>query len=998
MNPTVSQNVRPAPAGRRARLAGTTALMLVLASSHSFAEQRNQGCALIGGMVPETCVQANDGQVVAREVPSNVQTAPSTNPGDLGFSITTEQPASGPAAIIPPTTTDLNYDISENPGAMDIEPFSTGIIDLTFGRDLLADETYTRGRIAGFAEGVWKNGIRYTASVDTREGEFRDLFSNFGRKHPDQMLRNIKDEDVWVTTGDDSTSEQLAPTSGKVYLKLEKDGSHILWGDFRPDAELGRIVRSDRALYGLEGTYQSPATTTDGAARYTFSGYAAQPDSLVQRDVFRGTGGSSYFLSRRDVQDGTETLIVETRDPVSGRVISQVRLAEGIDYRIDYLQGVVILNAPLAPSTGGGGVVIDRPLGDYDLNLVAQYEYVPTTGDIDGIAAGARAEGWVNDALRVGVSAQTETTGIADNTLVGVDILLRRSEGTYLSFDIARSEGPGFGVTTSLNGGLEIDPSTPSAGVAGAPATGLRFEGRVDLADYGGRGYVLGYFDDREEGFSSPDLDIAVSQQAFGIEGEVGISERTALTFGYDQFKDDAGKRIVDARLGVVQTLSDSLTLEVEVNRTDRRTPGSTLAADNGKRTDLGAKLTWARTQDTSLWVFGQATLERSGGLAKNNRLGVGVETQLTEVLSFTGEISAGDQGPAGLAQLVWNPRPGTTYSLGYRLDPTRAAESSTMSGKDRGSIIVGASSQINDQWRYTAENTYSAFGSEPAMTNTYGVTYTPSETLAYDAGFIFGSATESDGTDVERTGVSLGMRYTNGDAMSAGLRGEYRIEDSNNPVRVQDRNTLLVAGYFDRRVSDNWRLVGNLDAVISRSDEDSIRDGRYVEAKLGYAYRPVDSDRLNALFSYTYLYDIPGADQVNVDGDVNGPKQRSHILNAAMSYDLNQQFTLGAKYGYRWREEADRSTSDFVGSAAHLGILRMDYHVVHNWDIMAEGRAMAFPEAETTEFGALLGVYRDVGDNMRLGAGYTWGAVSDDLRSMEPNREGIFLNLIGKF
>ncbi len=998
MYPTASRTLNIARAGHVARLAGTTGVFLVLAAAQTMADGRKQGCALVGGAIPENCVQANDGQVVVREVAANAGTVSQANPGDLGFSISVENPTSGPAAIVPPTTTDLNYDISENPGDPEIEPFATGIIDLTFGRDLIAKDTYTRGRIAGFAEGVWQNGVRYTASVDTREAEFRDLFRDFGRKHPDQILRGIKDEDVWVTTGDDSVSEQLAPTSGKFYLKLEKDRSHILWGDFRPDAELGRIVRSDRALYGLEGTYKSVASTADGEARYTFTGYASQPDSLVQRDVFRGTGGSSYFLSRRDIQDGSETLIIETRDPVSGRVISQQRLAEGKDYRIDYLQGVVILNAPLAPSAGTGGVVSNAPLGDYDVNLVAQYEYVPTTGNVDGIVAGARAEVWATDALRIGVTAQTENSGIADNTLAGVDLLLRRSEGTYLSFDIARSEGPGFGTTTSLNGGLEIDPAIPSAGVVGAAATGLRFEGRVDLADYGGRGFVSGYFDDREEGFSSPDQDITVGQQTYGIDGEVGIGARTALTFGIDRFKDAAGKRKVDARIGIVQILSDSLTLAVEANRTDRATPGSTLADDNGKRTDLGAKLTWARSDTTSLWVFGQGTVARSGGIGKNNRLGVGVETQLSDALSFTGEVSGGSKGAAGLAQLVWSPNAGTTYSLGYRLDPTRADESSTMSGDDRGSIVMGAASQINDQWRYTAENTYSAFGSEPAVTNAYGVTYTPSEAWAYDAGFIFGKNTEGDGTTIDRKGLSLGMRYAGGDALIYGLRGEYRVEDSNNLARVQDRKTLLVAGYFDRRTSENWRLVGSVDAVISRSDQDSVRDGRYIEAKLGYAYRPIDNDRLNALFSYTYLYDMPGADQVNVDGDINGPKQRSHIVNAALSYDLNQQFTLGAKYGYRWREESARAGSTFTGSSAHLGIVRVDYHVVHNWDIMAEARAMAFPQADTTEFGALVGVYRDVGDNLRLGVGYNWGAVSDDLRSMEPNREGVFLNVIGKF
>jgi len=878
------------------------------------------------------------------------------------------------------------------------EVFATGIVDLTLGRDRITDETWRRGRIAGFVDGVLANGTRITAMADTREDELRDLFRDFGRKHPDQMLRGIEADEVWVTTGDDSTTENLAPTSGKLYLKVQRNGNFLMWGDFKPVADLDRVVRSDRTLYGLMGSWRSAETLPNGEARLGFDGYASQPDSLVQRDIFRGTGGSSYFLSRRDIQVGSETLIVEVRDPVSGRVVSAQRLVEGRDYRIDHVQGVVILNAPLAPSAASGGLVTNRPLGDYEVNLVAQYEYVPTTGNVDGVSTGGRAEVWATDGIRLGVSGARETTGAADNTLVGADLRLEHSENTWLQFEVARSEGPGFGSTLSLNGGLEIDAASPSAGVLDAPATGIRVEGRADLADFGGKGFVSGYYDDREAGFSSPDQDIATAQTTYGIKGEVALDDRLTLTFGADRFHDSAAKERTDARLGLSYALSDSLTLDVEAQQTDRGTPGSILAEDNGIRTDLGAKLTWTRDEDLSLWVFGQGTLDHGGGLGRNDRLGLGVETRLSDALTFAGEVSDGSLGSAARVALAWAPNADSTYTVGYRLDPLRASDSSTVTGADNGTLVFGAQSRISDAWSYVAENSYSAFGSQPALTTTYGVTYTPSETWRYDLGLVGGENTEADGTVVKRQGLSLGLRYSGGDGNSAGLRGEIRFEDSNNPIRVQDRRTLLLSGFFERQTSEDWRLVGNLDAILADADTDNLRDGRYVEAKLGYAYRPIGHDRLNALFSYTYLYDLPGADQVNVDGNLNGPKQRSHILNLAVSYDLNQQFTLGAKYGYRLRDEAARGSATFVSSTAHLGILRIDYHVVHNWDLMAEVRAASYPKADTTEYGALLGVYRDLGDNLRLGGGYAWGAASDDLRSFETNREGVFVNLIGKF
>ena len=878
------------------------------------------------------------------------------------------------------------------------EVFATGIVDLTLGRDLVARESYSKGRVSGFVDGMLTNGTHFTASVDTREDDLKDLFSDFGAKFPDQLLRKIEADEVWVTTGDDSVVEELAPTSGKLYAKVERDNSFLMWGDFKPVEDLDHVVRSDRALYGLMGRWQGGAVLPNGEQRTRLSGYAAQPESLVQRDIFRGTGGSSYFLSRRDIEEGSETLIVEIRDPVSGEVISSRRLIEGRDYRIDTIQGVVILTSPLSPSAGASGLISDRPLGDYDVNLVAQYEYVPTTGKVDGISTGGRAEVWATDNLRLGLSGVRETTGVTDSTLFGGDVLLRHSDGTFLSFEAARSEGPGFGTSLSLNGGLEIDPTDPSAGVSGAPAMGYRLKARADLADFGGKGFVTAYYDDREAGFTSPDLDIETAQQRWGIDGEVAVAPRLALTFGADRFENAAAKRRMDGRVGLAYDLTERTKLEVEIAHTDRTTPTSTEEEDNGTRTVAGAKLTWERDEDLSVWAFAQGTLRHADGLGRNDRLGLGAKTRLTDALTFTGEASGGSLGAAGRAELAWAPNADTSYSFGYRLDPLRIEDSRTVLGDDNGTLVLGAQSRVNDAWSYTTEHSYSAFGSEPALATTYGVTYTPSETWRYDLGMVYGKNTESDGTTIDRRGLSLGTHYSGGEGYSAALRGELRFEDSNNPARAQDRQTLLLSGNFERKTSDDWRLVGNLDAVLADADTDNLRDGRYVEAKIGYAYRPVANDRLNALISYTYLYDLPGADQVNLDGDINGPRQRSHMLNMALSYDLNQQFTLGVKYGLRLREEAPRDSDTFIKSTAHLGILRLDYHVVHNWDIMVEGRAMAYPRSNTTELGALLGVYRDIGDNLRLGGGYAWGGVSDDLRSMEKDREGLFVNFISKF
>lgn len=73
-------------------------------------------------------------------------------------------------------------------------------------------------------------------------------------------------------------------------------------------------------------------------------------------------------------------------------------------------------------------------------------------------------------------------------------------------------------------------------------------------------------------------------------------------------------------------------------------------------------------------------------------------------------------------------------------------------------------------------------------------------------------------------------------------------------------------------------------------------------------------------------------------------------------------------------------------------------YHIVHNWDLMVEGRRMDFHETGVTEYGALAGVWRHFGNNIKAGVGYQWGDVSDDLRIINSDKQGVFFNIVGKF
>jgi hypothetical protein len=77
---------------------------------------------------------------------------------------------------------------------------------------------------------------------------------------------------------------------------------------------------------------------------------------------------------------------------------------------------------------------------------------------------------------------------------------------------------------------------------------------------------------------------------------------------------------------------------------------------------------------------------------------------------------------------------------------------------------------------------------------------------------------------------------------------------------------------------------------------------------------------------------------------------------------------------------------------------VRLDWNVVHKWDLLAEGRILATQGISTTDLGALLALYRHFGNNAKIGLGYEWGQVSDDLTDIDYQGSGVFLNMIAKF
>jgi hypothetical protein len=416
--------------------------------------------------------------------------------------------------------------------------FYVALADLTLGRKfgsgkLIApdpsefDRVYTKGRLAFYLKGKIQGKYLLTAAADTSEDKLSNLFKGLDSKDPRQLLRRIDPNDFYPVYGDDSTSVEDAPTRGKFYVRLERGDSRVMWGNFKAKINGAELLRNERALYGANAVYRSEATTSFGERKLEANAYAAQPETLPQRDVLRGTGGSAYFLKRQDIVTGSETVTVEIRDKVTGRVISRRTLVAGADYEINPIQGVIILKRPLSGIADIGGTVRDGTASGGVANLVVQYEYTPTSGQLDGYSYGGRAQSWVGEHVRFGATAMREQTGTADQELLGADIMLRHSEKTFLKAEIAQSSGPGFGRTTSIDGGLTFD-DLATTGDRSKTARAYTIEGQIDLADVTkgkAKGLLGAYYDKKEAGFSTLDEDISVDQTSWGFNARFDPTE-----------------------------------------------------------------------------------------------------------------------------------------------------------------------------------------------------------------------------------------------------------------------------------------------------------------------------------------------------------------------------------------------------------------------------------------------------------------------------------------
>jgi hypothetical protein len=337
-----------------------------------------------------------------------------------------------------------------------------------------------------------------------------------------------------------------------------------------------------------------------------------------------------------------------------------------------------------------------------------------------------------------------------------------------------------------------------------------------------------------------------------------------------------------------------------------------------------------------------------------------------------------------------------TQHYLAYTFDNEREREYGALHQR-RGTLISGIKSRMSDSASVYLEDRYQ-HGDASGLARAMGMNFSPSDRWTLGANWGFGTLIDHQ-THAETDRNAGGARLSYGfEDLHLSVGVEYRDDETQQPdLTRNDRETWLFRNNFRFQLTPSSRLLGKYNHMISDSSLGDFYNGGYREGVLGYAYRPVEFDRLHTLAKYTYFYNVPTTDQLTLQNVPAQFLQQSHVLALDATYDFNKFFSLGGKYAYRLSQVSlDRENPHFFDNNAHLYILRGDYRFLKNWEGQIEGRMLDLTDLDERKIGAMFTIYRQLGDHMKVGVGYNFTDFSDDLTDMNYDHKGAFFNIVG--
>ena len=864
--------------------------------------------------------------------------------------------------------------VGENSISGSVEPLAAD--DDHFGGDIFVD-----GRLAFYLKGKVKGKYLITAQMDTGTEDISELFDDVIRSDQRGLFRRIDPDQYYLVYGDDSTVTQDTDSQGKIYLRVDWDKSHALWGNFNTAFSGTEYAPFNRSLYGGQYTHSSLDTTTLGDNRTEISAFVSEPQTAFRHNEFSGTGGSLYYLRDQDIVLGSEKVWVEVRRDDSEQVIQRIALEPGRDYEIDEFQGRIILTRPLlsVSSEVGPSIIRDEPQAGDKTFLVVDYEYVPVDFSGGDATVGARGRRWINNHIAIGGTFAHEGRETDDYSVKAFDVTVKKSDRSFLRFELADSESSvTSGSFGSDDGGLTFTPFNSNTGAASGTAIGVEATiAANDFIELDTPVSVDAWAKRRDAGFSTANLDAGVDVTDTGVEVVAEVSNVLSISGRALRLEKETQSRESLLAVQGDYKYTDKTTVSGEVRHINDRD----LSSGTSESATLAAGKVAVQLSD-SLDAYGvvQGVLDRSGNYQDNSQLVVGANARIDERLSVSGELSTGDRG--------------TNLLLGaeHHMSDTYSIYSNVNLLNDRSdslerTLTLGQRKTVSEKLKVYTEHQFSTEDARRGLTNTIGLSNTFNRYATGTLSFQSSRIEDEFNEDIERDTVTAGFSFKRKKSFLA-HKLEFRKDRSENV----DTDQWVTVTNVEHRHSPSLRLQGRFN---HSSTEDNIANdnAEFTEAGLGFAYRPVTNDRLNLLGRYTFLRDLPPLSQ---SGET---EKRSSIVSMEGIYELGRRWTVGGKFARReGKIRASRQSGEFIGNDASLAAIRLRYKAHFGVDGLVSYQWLNSDATDSLRQGALMSLGYNIAGNLQFSVGYNFTAFDDNLGNSDYDVRGWFFNLVGKY
>ena len=843
-----------------------------------------------------------------------------------------------------------------------------------FTKDFGGGKTKLGARAAVYLKGKVKGEYLLTLRFDSDKDTRRKLFES------------VDPNAFYPVYGDASIRGVDAQSAGKLYVRLDKKRSYFLLGDYTTaDNNPARTLSQySRSLNGIRGRYEEGNVVANG--------FVSQQNFRQVTNEFPARGVSGpYSVSDSNGVSGSEKIEILTRDrfrPVN--IIKVTPVARNLDYEFEPFSGQILFRAPI-PS-------FDDQLNPISIRIVYEVEQ----GGKKYPVYGGDARLKLTESLTIGVAAAKDENPAAPYEVSGVNLSLKLSKNTEIIAEVARTTSAVNTAASGFNNNVSTNFNGKSGEQKGEAA---RIEIRHADADLRLRAYGLNSSVD----FNNPSSGVTGGKTELGASGAYKLTPKISVTGEVLSSKDAIGGSLNEqGALGVDLKATDRLTVGAGVRRVTQNaisltqttatncanlaSPTTVPGAIAGYNTGFGISQTGNQSIDpaTGLPIVCNPAINTAAPVAPagldRTAMFLRAAYRVTDSLTVDGEL-----------QDVTGTDPTSLYRLGARWAATSRLNLSAetqRSFNDSGSGLyrLGADWRVADKTRL-----YSRFEKATQYSGAYGLGVGPISsafTLGVDTQYMQEGSLYSEyrlrdsasGKEIQR---ALGIR--NGFTLAEGLRlttNSERLLSSNNKTSAlgvgleytanplwkssgriewrEDPNTtnwLLTVGVA-RKLDSEWTLIAREFANIAdpRTAQGSNRfQSRF---QLGFAYRPVDNNKFDALGLYERRDNrdnSPGA-QVNSATD---------IISFRGNYHPSRTWWLSGRYAYKNVNELLLSTVQDSYRAQLLGA-RVTHDVTNRWSVggifsVLQGTGGDRQYAYGLEVGYI------VVDNLYATLGYNW-------------------------